>query len=414
MRHRIPANPNTIRIQTKFGSDLVRVRPIEPARHLLVVDERYVFPKRCRPAHLRELKDSERVLEEGMILFPRRDEETGVRRYDIYREGLFDAIRGRMHTLLGYGTRDSESGEQARVRLLRSTVVDVWALLAAYGHFKEGDREELVRNLSEVRVDLRRVRNRFKKQARDRIEVAVPFVAKNPGAARATLVATDRRLDERSREIPRIMPIIGYYELVLLNELDRVYGIFTELDSFLRTLVGPKGILREDPKKIERSRKGILARLSSVLDDVLSIRVEPFIFTRNILTIELAGAITALEGDLSRNAIDMAVTLLDRSLRSIQFRFVQRDLEDLRTELACAMAGNRVPNPAETERLNKKLEILLAKADRMLDERGFAVKPRTEFFDMLRLASLTLFAERSKEAKIHLAQASKILSRPQQ
>jgi len=412
----LPRPAHRIEVDTKYGKETVVARKVGPARRLLSLAGHHVltkgFDKRSNP---RKADGTQRLsLEEGEILFPRRAEDgSNTYTHDIYHDGLYDAIRGRSLVMVGYGVRGEERiGEAQKIDALRTTVRDFWALIRDYSKLTPEEHDLLESAVIAAVKPFSRVQNPAKVAALEKISASVSvrdaLGRVNPCANRARLLAAWGRLGIRLDEIQSITPALGYYEVVLLNERDRIMSIFHELDHLLGLLVGPNGILRDDPQKINRSRQGICSRLQASRQELGTITVLPFIFSRDMLVSEISGAIEVISRG---GSLDAATELLDRSRRSLQFRFAHHEFETLRTEVSCAVHTRKASSVGHL--LKAKLDLFEKTFLPGLDESGFTFKPIGDIRKQLKNAAVFMNAyNRWKNVKETLSDISHRFSHP--
>lgn len=340
-----------IEVVTRYGRHEMFVRCIPPAKRLLAVARSCFLPKDGI-----ESEEAEDVVSitVGEILFPRRKKD-GLR-YDRYSGGLFDAIRGRAQVMLGYGVGDKTiEGEVQRLSVLQSSVREIWAMLAAYGNFSDSEKRKLTAALESAAGDLSRVRDEDKVAAKGQLAASAAvtdsLARENPGMARARLVSGLRHLDIRLEAIRQITPRVGFYELVLVNERDRIFAVFRELGTVLCNLVGRRGILRSNPAKIKRSQQGIIARLHQCSEILRTIALQPFMSARNNLIVEIEEACVLLHESL----IDSARSKLTSCLAVATNALIQKRFEQIRLELSCSLASGAVPKQLSEELENFRL-----------------------------------------------------------
>ncbi|MDP3985569.1 MAG: hypothetical protein Q8P82_02280 [bacterium] len=342
------ARPHSVRIITRYGEFEALVRNIPPARRLLVMSEQVSIPRTGRllegevrsPAGLVELNC-------GEILFPQI--RHGQSRHDHFPEGIFSAIRGRARTMLGYGAREgSDGGEADEISVLGGSTAELWCLIAAYGQQSTDERAQITQALTNLSHRLDRVRDSHKLVARRQIKAGAPMVDRrqrpNPGAARARLVAGMDQLTMRLRNIQHITPKIGFLELVLIGERDRIYRIFAEVETTLANLVGERGRMR-DMAWLAKNQRGVAERLRRLGEAVRTIRVQPFMCARNALI----DAFTRISDDLGGEHYATAIRRLEDSARVVASMQVLRRLEAIRLELSCAEEAGQYPMPLVAE-----------------------------------------------------------------
>lgn len=342
------ARERSIVIETKYGQDSVRVTSIAPTQRLLVVAEPCIIPKgrvlRAQRAKRAVMLKTDAVIGEGEVLYPRW--YGGTLGHDHYEGGLYDAIRGRAQTMLGYGARDVGVGEPQTLRLMQSSIRNLCALLADYAHLDTAERNNLCNLLGATANRLVWARNSEKVVTYNQLtrasSVRDSLGRSNPGMARARLVSSVDYLDLRIGEIRRITPRVGYYEFALIAELDRIMSILREADHVLRLWVGERGLLYGDPRRLEQSTTGMNVRLNSLAELVATISVEPFLTARNQLTREFARTSQFLR---ARNVAE-AVDALHQALERVTLEFVRNQLETLRTEVSCAIAARKTGQSA--------------------------------------------------------------------
>lgn len=337
-------------IESRYGRDPVRVLAIAPTARLFVVAEPYTIPKGriMRPQKGRKpvVLENDFVLHEGELFYPHWHGDSLY--YDHYAGGLYDAIRGRAQTMLGYGRRDVGVGEPRALRLLQSSIRSLCALLANYARLDEEEQAAISRSVGITASKLVAVRNPEKisaqRQLLQSVSVRDSLLRPNQGAARARLVSSVDHLDLRLEEIRRITPRVGYYEFALLAERDRVLAIFKEVDQVLRLWVGERGLLYGESRQINRSRVGMAVRLNSLAKLVQTVTVEPFLGTRDRLTREFVNA----NQMLGVSNIPETIEALHRALERVTLEFIRSQLEILRTELSCAVTARRAAKTAHS------------------------------------------------------------------
>lgn len=366
----------------------------------MVASPRRLEVESCQPVEL----------DEGVLLFPRRDEVTHRVMHHIYREGLFDAIRGRALVMLGYGARET-GGEQGDLRVLTRSIAELLGLMATYGKLEETERQEVTDRFRVLAAHFTRVRNLAKREAREKLVAGASVRDRlgrpNPGASAARAVGAQNRLMLRAEEIREIAPWVGYYELALIAERDRLYGIFEDLGALLRNLVGPKGILYGEPRTYLRSRQGIMVQLGHAVSQLRTITVEPFIWSRDILAAELAEA-SRIFGSVGNTP--SVRRLLDRSRRALGLRFIQREIEEVRLQLSCGIESGRL-TPDEASDLGNTV-LARRRVVESVDDSDFRARPRLRLSHVLAAAAEKLFLGKHREAKAHLAEAARLFSRP--
>ncbi len=149
-------------VRLTYGSILLDVERLSGTRILITLKPRVIL-----------FKDSKKkvTIPQGAILVPVRLARVTKKaknpfRYQIYSHGIYEAIRGRVHTILGYGTR-GKTGELQEIDAAIETVNDIISILVRYTTLSPTEKRKLSQMLIEITSELKRKRNEAKKEARE-------------------------------------------------------------------------------------------------------------------------------------------------------------------------------------------------------------------------------------------------------
>lgn len=296
-----------------------------------------------------------KILSEGVVLCPRRNEETGVREWQIF-PNLYYAIRGRAHAFTAYGLR-GYPGEIQYLNTTRPQIIEALRFLLQFGELESEQRRKVRIMLARLAAKFRAVRAVPKVEAREKLTAATSERDRrgrpNVGARRARVVAAADRVTIRLADIRRITPRLSGQELVLLGERERILTLLRELHTELRSLLGSLG--GWNGLKVSE-RLALLEFLRVCQREVRTLQVEPFLSYGRLL----ANDIDSAWAHLRRERVKTARHLLERARDSIAFKFFQRDLETVIIRLSVRL-GRMDPRPLADEALVdiRRLEIQL-------------------------------------------------------
>ncbi len=392
------------RIVTKFGFAQLEVRRLHGI-NILIVKEDYRYRKGTKLKDGKPLK-KDHWLKKGMILIPRREEkDPKITKYQIYERGLYEAIRGRFHTLSQYGIRE-EKGELQLMSEFAEASREIIILLLDYSGLTQKEFINLNKKIAELAFRLEKVRKPTKKEARDYFKSSLNITDSlgriNPSATGAKTVAAERRLKMRKEEIYRIASRLGMLELALITEKNRIEkDVLRPIRSFLASLENHT-VFKE--KNVSESEiMGYATRLWMWISDLETVDVEPFLFPVKMLQNEFE----RVRELLRKRQFARSKKILKKSLEALRLKEIQSDLEKIILDMSLIIYG-RSTRVAYLSNLEARLQYLIADL-KTIDEREFEIRCCYKVKRKLIKVTRLIQKNKLKEAKEILKMASGLL-----
>lgn len=389
-------------VRLTYGTVLLDIERLLGTEILITLKPRIFTPK--------DAKNRITVVQ-GAILIPIRLTRVPKRvkspfRYQIYSHGIYEAIRGRTHTILGYGTKGG-AGELQEIDAQVETVSDIISILIRYTTLSPEEKCKLSQMLMKVTSELKRKRNEAKKEAREfldqSVEVRDRLGRSNPSATGARVCAARERLQLRLSEIRRISPRITAFEVALMNEKNRIWRIFDQLVDNLREVehaLRQCNLIETDQTFI----RSICERLTSLEREVATIRVQPLVAFSRMVAKELSETRKLVE----LRQLDLAQKIIEKILRSIRFKRAQQHLEEKVIFPLSMLLEKGGLSETHVQRLRKCLIYFQGRFAR-LDESGFRYKPKDKVQKLLAEALKALDTQDYQEVKETLKAISNVL-----
>lgn len=337
------------------------------------------------------------TLRPGTILMPRRNPQTGKKMWQIFPAGSFAALRACCQINARY--HDPKFGEIHALQEAHTLLHHlIRFLLVNYPRLNMQEQHKIKGELKGLEKKFSQAINPFKQSAVDKIGKAKSLKDSrgraNPGAANARLNAAGDRFKARLKEIGEIDPYIALRQLVLLQELYRINGLFAKNYPVLMNIAEKEG------KDI---RGGCDLTLNKCISDLQSIYVGPFPTPVNRMIVEIQQA----KKHFAKKEGPLGSALLYCTLQSMRCKKAQIILNDIliRFELW-----------AQQEKKNEETCLLMRqsieedihdflKRLQTIDETGFT-KPVKTKVQMYIITALQLMREKNK-----LAEAKELLRR---
>lgn len=384
--------------RTAYGNNRLLVYPVFGDR--VVVSAQRSFVWRFETRNGKRVKTECPILE-GAVLVSKRDEQDYRRRiYLIYPNGIFEAVRGRLHAQERYGDA-LEKGETRELILSIREISELLALLYKYAKLTAEQKELLQQRIAKLAVEFEWCRNYFKKEGAyprflDSIFLEDSRGRPNPAVVSARLLAAQQNLDLRQIEIRKIAPWVGAWEVALINERARMLNTLYELWQLFGKIIGSPIFQERVPTPSDVSAVDLKLHQLLVLTKVFYIT--PFVSLRRRLQAEIEEA----RQEVDRGRYRTARRILDRSRESLRFKFAQARIEEVITRLSLGMSAGRLDHEA-IGRLAEAVAEIISRLPK-LRERGLISRPLKKVRPDLGLAHRSL-------AKGDLAEAKKALKR---
>jgi len=397
-------------IKTKYGWVTLNAEDLGSRRILAILP-------RQQPAYSNEQKDFRKKLPDGAVLISRHEEgEDGDRRfYQIYKQGIYPALRSRQIIQRQYGN-GYRSGERAAIHLnINSARLHLETLLR-YKGLSQKERRELGQCLADLASLLENKRNVLKEIAHDYIELSSDpedsIGRTNPGVCRNQLATGTRYLNFRLLEIPNIEKYIQRDEIMLMMERDRHLVSCQELYWRLRQIMERPALKKATKNRNPKNMEFDLWMMSRVRE-VGAWRVGPFTKTRwNVINDFNEAREVALQGNY------YAVSrIFDRIIRSLRFKIAQFWLEDVIAKVSLVVHGlERTNNPAVDQfsinragDLGEEMKTLRQRLQTVLNDSGFRRRSKARLIQCLDNAERCLGEWKWSEAKALLDEATAII-----
>lgn len=350
------------------------MRPLYKS-HLYVLKADFVFPKGSKTLAGKELK-SDIKIERGAIFVPHWKnfgKFEAERRYHIFKNGLYEAIRGIAHVLFGYGIRGGEGGELKLMQKIAHRLInDICALMN-----KSSKRDQLTQiqqDLSELADGLKNSINEAKKEAKEKIAKASTLKIQRGGkeitnipATIWRLVAAETRIQKRMDEILTIAPRLVSFEQTLSSELTRVWSVLEWLRSIIaQEFKRMKYSFSFSEKIIFNYRCDRAIERLKTIDDIA-----PFCRTVELILKDLQIAKEKIEMDQPA-----ARKAFYRILSAIRFKDAQMIFEREILLPFTIWQELGTLSPTRVKNLANKIEKFMHKVDRKLDEADFISPPK--------------------------------------
>lgn len=383
----------TYTLTTKYGKAPFEVRSLSSSRVYVVTRDRWI-PAGHKTRSGRELKKPV-CISEGAVLTPRRDpDDSGGRLWLIHRHGIFDALRGRAHTV------QTEDADNQNVTISVAAARAIVGNLLAFSELTEAEQVELRREfnaLCQRHVD---ARNGAKVDAFNLVfsasSVRDRTGRRNPNASAARVVAAERRFNVRLSEIQHITPRVSFVEAVLVEELLRIWRAFDGLEIERRR--AECGALSEGQKGVHA--RAVAYRLHRGIQDLATLYAAPFHVFRDRVREEFATAADAIEEGRYRDA----VAALAPSISALAYKFWQRKLERVLYKLSMLLRRGTL---TESERRSFADALhCLQKEFLAIDDSALMAPKREKVTESLDRARLAIHANQMRKAKDYLKSAS--------
>ncbi len=265
--------------------------------------------------------------------------------YQIWRGGLFDAIRATKHVQAGYGLADGqhdEFGEINQLTLARVTLGMLLRQIWDYGNLTDRQRAEYAEDCIALAEELGLVRDEDKAKARDRIALAISVIDSlgryNPPSRAPMLWSSADLLKYRQETIRFIAKWVDVRQFALLTMLDEIYETvnfaYHQIDKL--TLQDEQG----------RGGRHQIIQIEDLVERLQVPIVLPFRhgFARTATDLDSVRVLLSRE-QLSPAENRQIGRLYDRSQRAMALYMIRRDLEPiiwgLTSELARRKANRR-------------------------------------------------------------------------
>lgn len=383
----------TYTLTTKYGKDPFEVRSLSRSRVYVVTRDRWI-PAGRKTRSGRELKKPT-CISEGTVLTPRRNPDNpDGRLWLIHRYGIFDALRGRAHTL---GTEDMDAGS---VTISVAAAREIIGNLLDFGGLSEEEKIDLRRRfnaLCQRHVD---ARNGAKVKAFELVlgasTVRDRLGRQNPGASAARVYAAERQFNIRLEEISGIAPRVSFVEAVLAQEIARIWRVIEMIDIARRReecLALANGGSRVHPR-------GVRYALLRAIGDLNTLDAAPFHVFRDRVREEFATASDALEEGRYRDAVGA----LAPSVAALAYKFWQRKLERVLYKLSMLLRRGALTD-AECGSFVDAVE-RLKKDFLAIDDGALMVSKRAKVAELLDQARSAIQRRQMRKAKDFLKSAS--------
>ena len=272
--------------------------------------------------------------------------------------GLFSAIRGLRHALVGYGLdadKERPDGETQQLTLSVATLNTLLRMLWDYRKLNRAEREQYATAMMVLAKEMQLVRDQHKVTARARISQARTVVDKlgrfNP-PSRSPLVWSSRDLlKKRVVDIHRIAPWIDQRLFALLQMLDKVYaqveGTIVELEGIIGASDRQR---REFVQTVDLDRPDLCQHMINQLSPLAKSMRQPVVlpfrhgFDRSFTDLSAAISLLRLPEKSARDKKDI-LRYLDRARRSMLVYLIRRQLEPViwRFSVEYVRGANRRP-----------------------------------------------------------------------
>lgn len=390
------------RIIVKVGSIQIRVRSL-PKTSILITKEQ--FFRRAGSKIGRKILPENFSIRKGSVLIPKRDEKNPtIKRYMIYSQGIYEAIRARFSTLMRYGLR-GENGELQQIRSFIEAVEEIVQALIRYTELSPKDIWGVNQKIAEVIVGLERSRKETKKQAYKFFENSQNLVDSlgrpNPQATSAKISAGKTRLQKREGEIRIISPRIGLWELALVNEKIRIERILRGIERSLSAALRSGHIFKEGALVSEVQIKGLCKCLDLHEDNLSTIDSQPFLF----VCVRIIEEFKQAKELICKRQFQKAKKVLKVSLESLRLKILQGRIEKLIFSLDL-MIYSKSRKKEQVQNIQKELQQVIQEMSQ-IDESGFKFKVCEKVLTSLHDALLAFSQNKSlNEVKELIKQAS--------
>lgn len=332
-------------------------------------------------------------LRPGTILMPRRDPKTGKEQWQIFRFGLYDALRACLQIREHY---HGAKGEVAQLQKAHQTFHDlVFFLLQNYHSLISVEKEQISQMLQDWQKAFLQARNPFKQDALNQIAKTVYLTDSrgrlNPGATNARLTAARRRLTSRLQEIGNIDPHIALRQIELIQERIRIERVLTicyfSLQSILKI-------------NLPSWRRLLTIRI----DELQTIKVGPFPAPVFRIITEMQQAMAFFEEKKTKQA----QRLLCRAMEAIRCKKGQSILSDILLKVDFLSRQDDKIKSAQKQDIIAELEEFLARLQ-TVDDINFTVPVRKKVSQLIIDAIAALEENNFKEARNSLRHAQRAL-----
>lgn len=397
------------RVKTKHGWVSLNVENIGSPRMLVVVPRQH-------EARDKQQKDFRKKLPDGAVLISKHEENNPEKRfYQIYKDGVYTAIRSRVLIQKQYGNR-YDGGERGALHLnINSARMHLEALLH-YRELSREQRDEVHVCLEELATLLELKRNLHKSVAHDFIELSAEpqdsLGRINPGVCCNQLSTGMKFLNFRLLEIPNIMKYIGRDEALLIMIRDKHLTSCQQLYWRLQAILD-RPVLKKPKKNQVLTHPELDPWIMRRVMEVSAWNIGPFSKTRwNTLRDLNEARLVAAQGDY----VSMA-KIFRRVVHSLRFKIAQFWLEDAILKVSLVIESLK-QNPDENTDyyamnragdLGEEMKRLRKRFSLVLDDRGFRRRPKARLIQCLDDAERAIGALEWPEAKDCLKAATAIL-----
>ncbi len=281
----------------------------------------------------------------GTIFMPRLHKPETGRPYfvwQIYAQGIFDALRGIMHIQAGYDSqyeqRYGRMGEVQTIEDVRSALNTILGWLATYSSLSDLEKDALGEFISGKTELVGNVQDEHKRRALERMIAASKEKdssgKSNPSARMARSVGARRDLHERLSLIRFIEPRIGTRAVALATEDARIrriyadaYKRFSAIENSIGNAIAGMG----------DSAKRFAVTVMGMVEDLQTIKVGPYPshVQRIVKDAQQVG------NYIAANQKKKALAVRKRILESLRCKRARWQLEGIRTPLSIAAAGKK-------------------------------------------------------------------------
>ena len=397
------------KLNTKYGRVSVNVRNLGSDRLYVVL------PRKRAPQNKAE-KDFRKKLPDGAVLISRRDQDKPEKHvYQIYKDGIYSAIRGRSRIRLKYGN-EWHGGEVRDIVLnINSAALQLKNLLN-YCRLSGAQKKKLKQCLEGLALLLQDKRNFFKERAFDFIDVSSEpedtLGRVNPSAKCNQLATGMENLNFRLLEIPGIEEFISRDQIFLMRERDQHMFICKELYYQFHGILLRPAMKRPDRHNGENLPK-LEAWIEKRIQGFANMNAAPFTKTRRHALRDLAAAREAARGRDYAKVRDN----LRKVKNSLRFKEAQFYLEEIILKVALMLdeldlntnKRNMDWSMGRSCDLGANMEDLRERLHKILDDRGFSFKPKHRLFVHLGEAQDYFYRLELKRAKDELKAASDLI-----
>lgn len=396
------------KIYTKYGWVSLNVRNVDMRRILAV-------QPRQRNANNDAEKQFRKKFPDGAVLISRRDERSNRLLYQVYRDGIYSAIRSRSRIRARYG--NSHNGGEIKDMILNVNSARLYLeKLLRYTRLSDKDKKELSACLEQLSDVLETKRNIFKEIAHDYIELSADpedsLGRVNPSVKCSQLSTGMRNLNFRLLEIPSIVKYVNRDQIRLMQERDRLMFTCKELGYRFLDVLGRPAM--QNPRRYKsRDFPKLSGWIKKMMHSVDSLDLAPFTKTRYHALRDLGHALEAAE---ARDYVTIKNDFV-KVKNSLGFKEAQFHLEEIIMTITLLL-DELDANPSDRNKdwsvnrafdLGGQIQPLRKRLNKILDDRNFRYRPKKRLIALLRDAEADLYSLRLDQAKQLLKSASNLL-----